>query len=376
MNERSDLTESRKTPSLSLASLLALIAVSGVACSRPDSRSAPSEPSSATPTASRPIDGKKPNREIDNQLLSAADSGDLKQVRALLDAGADIDAREEVYGRTTLMEAVIAGKDSVVTALLERGSAVDAKDTVFGSTALMFAAGDGRSAIVRLLLAKGADVGAKNNEGYTALDAAEEESRKSVILLLKKAGAKKGDRSDTRSTAEKEADLRQAVVDSNIGKIRDLLAQGVSVDAQDENGWTALRSAVFQEQPGIVRMLLANKADPNLRDHRDGSTALHWAAQTGRTDILIALLNAGADPNVHDTFSGNTPLMHAAAGGYIATVKVLIAKHADVNATDKFGESVLDQAVSAQAGAVRGGRSGDSRSLSQVVRVLRQAGAR
>jgi len=376
MNKKSDLAEPAKTLSLtSLSVLLAMIAV-GFACSHRDRSSAPSAPSSASPTAPAPIAGKKVNREIDSKLLAAAESEDVKQVRALLDAGADIEAREEMYGRTPLMEAAIAGKAPVVAALLERGAAVDAKDTVFGSTALMFAAGEGGSEIVRLLLAKGADVSSKNNEGYTALDAAEEESRRSVILLLKKAGARNGDRSDSRSTAEKEGDLRQAAVDSNVEKIRDLLAQGVNVDARDESGWTALRNAVFQEKLAIVRLLLANRADPNLQDYKDGSTALHWAAQIGRTDILTALLDTGADPNMHDTFSGITPLMHAASGGNVAAVKVLIAKGADVNASNKFGESVLSQAISAHKGSARGGRSGETRSLSQVIGALRQAGAK
>ena len=129
MNNKSDLTEPAKTPRLVTLSVLLVMITVGFACSHKESTSAPSAPSSAPPTSPAPIVGKV-NREIDSKLLSAAESGDVKQVKAMLDAGADIEAREELYGRTPLMEATIAGKASVVAELLERGSAVDAKDTI------------------------------------------------------------------------------------------------------------------------------------------------------------------------------------------------------------------------------------------------------
>lgn len=318
----------------------------------------------------------KPNRDIDNELLAEARFGDVERVKALLDAGANIEARDETFGRTPLMEAALEGKTAVVKTLLSRGAEINAKATFYGNTALIFASGDGKAEVVRLLLAAGADINAKNEGGYTALDVAEDDFHKNVIQMLTRAGARKSDQPDTRSTADRASDLWRAVADSNIEKIQGLLAQGVDVDAKDENGWTGLRYAVFHENLKVVRLLLKNKADPSLRDFQDGTTALHWAAQVGNTEIVKALLESGADPNMPDTFSGSTPLMNAAAMGWIATVKVLLDKGADPNARDKWRESVLSQIIASAESAARSSRSGDAQALNRVIQLLRQAGGR
>jgi ankyrin repeat protein len=57
-------------------------------------------------------------------------------------------------------------------------------------------------------------------------------------------------------------------------------------------------------------VLLAHKADPNLRS-RSGLAPLHHAAQSGRgRDIVDLLLEAGADINIRDN-DGRTPLDYA-----------------------------------------------------------------
>lgn len=241
----------------------------------------------------------------------------------------------------------------------------------------MLAAGENHIEVVMVLLNKGADVAATDNRGLTAMDMAQQKNLQGVIEQLRKAGVGKSDQAKTDTINEDdEWELRQAATEGDIRRIRTLLAKGIDINAKDDFGWTALRNAVFQENFDVVKILLANKADPNLQDYRDGSTALHWAAQVGHTEIVVALLDAGANPNIHDTFSESTPLMHAASLGKVATVKALIAKGADVNATDKWGESVLSQIIGTQESAVRGGRTSDARALSQVIRLLRESGAR
>ena len=81
--------------------------------------------------------------------------------------------------------------------------------------------------------------------------------------------------------------------------------------------------AVFQENLIIVKFLLKQKANPNLRAYDDGTTSLHWAAQVGNTEIVKALLEAGANPNARDTFSGSTPLNLASSARYAETARVL-----------------------------------------------------
>ena len=72
------------------------------------------------------------------------------------------------------------GHESIVRALLDAGADKDAKDDE-GSTALTWASESGHESIVRALLDAGADRDAKDNEGRTALMRAR---RVSVRALL------------------------------------------------------------------------------------------------------------------------------------------------------------------------------------------------
>jgi uncharacterized protein len=368
----------RHSNRLGLAFIVFVILLSACRSSEPTTRKAsPFDPFTASsPSPASAANSPKPIRDVDNKLLAAARFGDLKSIEESLNAGADINVRDETFGRTPLMEAAASSQTDAALKLIEKGADINARDGFYGSTALMFAAGEGATKIVKALLEKGAEVNATNNKGYTALDVAEEDFHKEVIALLKRAGAKNSERQDTASAAEKESDFRLAAREGNTEKILGLLAQGVNINSQDERGWTALREAVFQENVDVVKLLLSNKADPNLRDNQDGSTALHWAAQTGNAEIAAALLNSGADPDAHDKTSGSTPLMFAAVGGYVAVTNNLLAKGADVDAVDKWGEPVFPQVVSAYESARRSGRDKDARALMQVIQVLQRAGAR
>lgn len=176
--------------------------------------------------------------------------------------------------------------------------------------------------------------------------------------------------------AELESDLRQAALDGETETIKSLLAQGVSINAADERGWTALRGAVYVENAQVVKFLLDNKADPNIRTKDDGTTALHQAALGDDIEIVKALLKAGADPNIRDSFSGMTPLMEAAGLGNVTATQLMIENKADVNVYDKWGETVLDQVLETHESAIRGGRRGEAHNLGRVLKLLERANAK
>ena len=100
-------------------------------------------------------------------LMHAAKQGHTDTVRALLDGGADVDARNK-YGYTALMFGAINGSTNSVRALLAGGADVNAK-TRYGTSVLMLAAFTGQPEVVNVLLDSGADVNAKGKYG-TALD--------------------------------------------------------------------------------------------------------------------------------------------------------------------------------------------------------------
>ncbi|MEW6350719.1 MAG: ankyrin repeat domain-containing protein [Thermodesulfobacteriota bacterium] len=104
---------------------------------------------------------------LDEQVLAAANRGDLAQVRRLLDKGADPNAKDAI-GNMVLGEAAFSGNLDLVKFLIDQGSDVKAKRPD-GQTVLMCAAIGGNPQVVRLLVEMGLDVNAKTSGGETAL---------------------------------------------------------------------------------------------------------------------------------------------------------------------------------------------------------------
>jgi hypothetical protein len=87
-------------------------------------------------------------------------------IRALADAGGDVNTPDPA-GETPLMAAARVGSVDAVTTLLERGAPVDATDAAFKQTALMVAIRENKPEVVRTLIARGANVNAKTRVGQT-----------------------------------------------------------------------------------------------------------------------------------------------------------------------------------------------------------------
>ncbi|MGH9721738.1 MAG: ankyrin repeat domain-containing protein, partial [Bryobacteraceae bacterium] len=152
-----------------------------------------------------------PAQDLSLDLVAAARSGDLSQVKALLDKGADVNARGR-YGQTALLFASNRGHLEVVKLLLAAGADVDAGHTFYGATALTWAATKGYVDIVRLLIGKteggpakvlpvavlrgnaalvklAIENGAAKADLWSALVAAERAKKAEIVELLKSSGA-------------------------------------------------------------------------------------------------------------------------------------------------------------------------------------------
>lgn len=95
-------------------------------------------------------------QELNDQLFEAARKGDAAAVTALLDRGADVNAKFR-YGTTALFKAAERGNTEVVKVLLARGADVNVKDTFYGATAMSWALDSDHLEVVRALLEKSAD---------------------------------------------------------------------------------------------------------------------------------------------------------------------------------------------------------------------------
>ncbi len=150
---------------------------------------------------------------LNDQMFEAVRKGDAAAVTALLDKGADVNAKFR-YGQTALFKAAERGHVAVVKVLLERGVDVTVQDTFYKSTAMSWAIDQGHAEVVRLLFEKNAGSvdevlsagvrsgneslvkvaldkgGAKPQTLTAALIAASADAKKAnIVEMLKKAGA-------------------------------------------------------------------------------------------------------------------------------------------------------------------------------------------
>jgi ankyrin repeat protein len=110
-----------------------------------------------------------------------------------------------------------------------------------------------------------------------------------------------------------------------------------------------------------VELLLANKANMNIKVEKFGWTPLRLAVIHGHMAAAEALLNGGADPNAKD--DENIPLLHQAIiRGKKEMVELLLDKKADVNTKDSEGETALDEA--------------EEQGNKEIIELLRQHGAK
>ena len=119
--------------------------------------------------------------------------GNIDWVIKHLEAGADVNAKNERDGRTLLHYAARNGDKEIAEILIAEGADVNAKNDN-GQTSLHFAAIGGYMEIAKLLINNGADVNAKDRYGKTPLDWATKNKHPEIADLLRKHGGKSGKR--------------------------------------------------------------------------------------------------------------------------------------------------------------------------------------
>lgn len=179
-------------------------------------------------------------------LMVAAKNGDNERIKALIEDGADVNRRNR-NGGTPIMYAALSGQPGTVSLLLENQADVAAV-AENGWTALMIASVKGYVEVAGLLLSHGADPNQGDVYSWTPLMRAAYENRPEIVELLAK-------RDNTR------------------------------VNQRGENGVTALHLAVLRGNADTVKLLLAQGADPAIKDNSD-RTPLDFAKQNNDLNLL------------------------------------------------------------------------------------------
>ena len=224
--------------------------------------------------------------QYDAQLIEKSAKGNIKQMKLLLTAGADVNVSDS-KGNTALMAAIKSGNPEAANILLDAGANIHAQDTA-GATALHHAAKEGNTSVVAILLEKNIDSSKADNTGKTALGYAVDGGHPNVV--------------------------------------EQLVALGSKADAADAAGNTLLMHSAGQGNTNIMSVLLKAGAAVNAVNQH-GESALHMSVEHAAATRL--LLDAGADINTVDN-QGNTPLMLAVKQKSVAAVKLLLERRANM----------------------------------------------
>lgn len=201
-------------------------------------------------------------------LHYAVESG-VEYVKLCVDNGANINAIDPLYLRTAISLAATRVDTDVMRYLLQLGA-----DLEVGSIRihpLITAVGWGRTESVRALLEHGVD-----------------------LVRLRD--------SDMMSTACSYGP--RAIVELLLNAFANLELERHVLDSTD-----LLYTAVYNEQPDIVNLLLERGAQVDMLSSRQRESALCCAARLGMREIMETLLEAGADPNI--LCGRKTPLIFA-----------------------------------------------------------------
>ena len=133
-------------------------------------------------------------------------------------------------------------------------------------------------------------------------------------------------RSPEPPTAEaSDIPLWEAAYDGNIEAVKQHIADGSDVNAENHAGWTPLYAATAGGHKEIVDLLIANGANVNAK--YAFRTPLHEAALGGHKEIGELLIANGANVNVNATIAaGETPLDYAISENHTETAD-LLRKH-------------------------------------------------
>lgn len=203
-------------------------------------------------------------------LLLAVKSGSLELIRLLIDAGADVNARDGLADEDGLTAAIAAGDAGAARLLVDAGATVR-------PAALLRACQMEREDLAELCLA-----GIQPGEARI-LDRLAMLGHTGMLRWLVARG--------TSIAEEGPQALCEAANAGQAEAAAYLLQQGVPVESRVSYGWTALHLAAYNGNPETVRVLLAAGADP-AADDGTGKTPLDWASEAGKADNVALLQQA------------------------------------------------------------------------------------
>jgi uncharacterized protein len=277
----------------------------------------------------------------DTRLADAAMNRDTTTVRSLI--AQKVDVNTPGNDGTPPLHWVVRADDVELGQALLKAGADPKQPNRYGVTPMNIAAGNGNAAMIRALADAGADVNAPDPAGETPLMAAARVGSVDAVTALLDRGAEV----DATDASFKQTALMVAIRENEPAVVRTLIAHGANVNAKTRVGptppWVLPNSQPgFGHGIGIVR---GGSPDRGRRGPIPGGMSpLQYAARDGRLDIVKMLLDAHADVNQREA-NDITPLLSAITNNHPDVARYLIDHAADIKAADWYGRTPLWAAV-------------------------------
>jgi ankyrin repeat protein len=234
-------------------------------------------------------------------LLEAAAAGDVKQVRAILEASPELRDVTDAVGKTALHLAAEHDREDVARLMLELGSPIDAK-TNWGATPLQWAGILGSAKVGRVLIDAGAVPSLYDAAGLGRLDLArgffEGGGPRAGAAGPGYAQLSDGTWEKRPAATDPTAIVSEAFYlacrNGNIDVARMLLARGAQIDHPGFFGAPGLHWAAINGHGATVRWLLDEGADPAVHDIEFDSDAAGWAREGDQKALADLLTQAPA----------------------------------------------------------------------------------
>jgi TolB protein len=246
------------------------------------------------------------NARIKTPLHLAAMNDRTEAVAALIWKGASIEAQDDYRRTAMILCARERGQAATGRALIEAGADVNAADK-FGSTALELAAGRGKGELIDLLLVKGARIPEGGEKWHGLLSEAASHGLTTLFRRLT-------DGAPDLKTVDPDGRwlLQTAAAGGAAEIVGVLLDKGFSPAQTDRFGWTPLHYAARDGRTDAAR-ILADRGAPLDARTLMGQTAYNVARERDMTAMASLLAERGADtaeirfPALEGDYLGQTP---------------------------------------------------------------------
>jgi len=274
-------------------------------------------------------------------------------------AGTDLETPTDELEFTLLFAAARQGAARCALVLLAHGASMQARDGE-GRTALHHAVRHRNVRVAKLLVDVGIDFRAKDNAGDDAWDWLRRGGRRSSVLSHYKAKLEEWDRQGkhpmtaerahyvpwaVHMTAERKWYVPWAAREGLPKVVRFLITNRADLNVKDDKGRTPLELAALGGHAEVGALLLEHGAVPSNGRQQFWGAMLRSCVLKGREETVRIALDHGADPNRVRCDEDATPLHVAARRGHQDIVALLLSHRADSGLRDKHGRTPIHGAV-------------------------------